>query len=1330
MKTQLTTRCWPAMVAISAALVCLPVAEQARALDVIGSTGVIYSNVKANSEYNSAFVAANLFTTDVSCQQPGTAVNDPQEYARLGGGTCWVSFQLDQVYTNIGSIFYAQRNGLDPNADKISKISVWTSQTTAFGTNDPGTPPDSVVLITNTAATIWTEYLMTNNISGQYFLLKMEQSSPAGNPGGRELRFGGTLNVAPAICSVTPASTNTYDGSPVQFLAYVTGTAPLAYQWQAGAAGSGIFTNLTDSGGVVGSTSPTLTFQSAPLGNSDLQLVVTNSFGAVTSTPVNMNVSSSAPQIATDVPTPVQSDLGYTLSLPVTVQGSLPIQYQWQHNGVPLTDNSRTTGSQSNILTVTSLVASDAGTYQLFITNKWGNTASSLATVTINPSLPVLGSTGTNYSNVRADTQFDSNWAVAHLFNSDVTGLAPGIGTLPGGSANEYADQSRAVAWVAFQVDQIYTNIGSVFYAQRQAGGVGDNMDQVSIWASTNAAFATSDPGTPPMDTVYFQDQFDGQRPVWREYFLTTTNNIVGKYFLLKLQNTHAGASNPGGNEFRLGLAQPAPVIGVNPVGTNTYSGKMVTLTAYGSSSFPLSYQWQSSPSGSGTFVNVANGTGISGANSSTLVVSNVTSGAFDYQLVVANSFGSATSAVATVTASDSCVFITSDISQPAFQVPAGFPFAIPVGVDGSQPIQFQWTRNSAAMSDNGRITGSHSSTLLITNLVLSDTGTYQLLATNQGGTCSSASSTTVMTVETNGLTFYDGSAWTLNGGATVDATSDPKGVLTLTDGGGSEGRTAYYDVPVPMDNFSASFVYTAQKVGTQPLADGTAFVLQNSSFGAVANSGGGGNLGYGGIAPSAAIALNIYNSSQMAFNTNGNTGNYVSTSPVNLRSGDPIAVTMQYDGATLTVALTDLTTTQRFAKSYQVDLPAVVHGHTAYVGFGGGDGAAVSIQTVSNFVFNPIPPSPPQVLADLSPLALTQPIGLPLILSPTIGGSKPMTYQWKFNGAPLTDGGAISGAGSNVLNIAYVLSNNVGTYQLFITNAYGSTNTSIETVTVTNAIGFGDGTAWAMNGVDLSLDTTNGILTLTDTNAGGEVDASFLSSRVLIDSFVASFTYQETGANPADGAAFILQNSSSGATAVGNNGGALGYYPISPSAAVEFNLYSGSPGGRGVAIGTNGATAQNGGGSPYRSTSPVDLASGNPIGVTIYYTGNNLSLMLTDTVAAVSFVTNWPINLTNVLGNRYAYVGFSASDGGLVAQQQISNFKFTSIPTTALQHVGDTLALSWPVADVGYTMQNASDLANPTWTAVTNTVTTTNGLYQVTVPIVTTNRFFRLATP
>jgi hypothetical protein len=126
---------------------------------------------------------------------------------------------------------------------------------------------------------------------------------------------------------------------------------------------------------------------------------------------------------------------------------------------------------------------------------------------------------------------------------------------------------------------------------------------------------------------------------------------------------------------------------------------------------------------------------------------------------------------------------------------------------------------------------------------------------------------------------------------------------------------------------------------------------------GRTALGGGGGGLGYSGITPSFALQFNIYGTAGIAVNTNGATGGYSVTDPVNVASGDPIAVELTYLNGVLQVVLSNTVTAGTFTTNLAVgDLPAILGAQTAYVGFTGATGGTASTQQISSFSYVPLP--------------------------------------------------------------------------------------------------------------------------------------------------------------------------------------------------------------------------------------------------------------------------------------------------------------------------------------------------------------------------------------
>jgi hypothetical protein len=217
---------------------------------------------------------------------------------------------------------------------------------------------------------------------------------------------------------------------------------------------------------------------------------------------------------------------------------------------------------------------------------------------------------------------------------------------------------------------------------------------------------------------------------------------------------------------------------------------------------------------------------------------------------------------------------------------------------------------------------------------------------------------------------FGTGAGWKLNNSPFFFS-----GDLFITSVGTGAANSAFYQVQQPMDHFLVHFTYTDAANGNngQNGGNGAAFVIQNDPRGTSAVSSGGGDaLGYGPFNPithSAAVELNIDDIFTppvgTALGINGSVGPYVTTGSLNLKSGDPIDVTLTYNGTTLTEHLSDTTAGTSYSRSFSVDLVGGV-GSSAYVGFSGGAGLDTSTQVFSNFSFGSVPEPSSFVLAAL----------------------------------------------------------------------------------------------------------------------------------------------------------------------------------------------------------------------------------------------------------------------------------------------------------------------------------------------------------------------------
>ncbi len=213
----------------------------------------------------------------------------------------------------------------------------------------------------------------------------------------------------------------------------------------------------------------------------------------------------------------------------------------------------------------------------------------------------------------------------------------------------------------------------------------------------------------------------------------------------------------------------------------------------------------------------------------------------------------------------------------------------------------------------------------------------------------------------------------TANGSATFTGT-----VARLTDGGGGEAGSTFTASRVGVGRFTTTFSFLMHD-GTNPSADGMGFVIQADPREAMALGPSGGGLGYGpdnpagnGTTPgvivnSVIIKFDLFNNAGEGIDSTGlftnghsptigvNPGDSsvdMTGSGIDLHSQHVMAVTLTYNGVTLTETITDTITNASFSHSYTVDIPALLGSNVGYVGFTGGTGGLTTVADVQTWTY------------------------------------------------------------------------------------------------------------------------------------------------------------------------------------------------------------------------------------------------------------------------------------------------------------------------------------------------------------------------------------------
>ena len=223
---------------------------------------------------------------------------------------------------------------------------------------------------------------------------------------------------------------------------------------------------------------------------------------------------------------------------------------------------------------------------------------------------------------------------------------------------------------------------------------------------------------------------------------------------------------------------------------------------------------------------------------------------------------------------------------------------------------------------------------------------------------------TATYTIQTTGTVInYTGGFAASQGQVILNGSTQLIGTaLQLTNGGSDQASTAWFVTPVNIQSFTTNFTFQL----SNPTADGMTFAIQNQDTAALGDMGGG--LGYQHIPTSVAVKFDLYNN---AGEGTDSTGLYTDGAPpmmpaidltssgVDLHSGDTMAVQLTYDGTNLAMTITDTVTQATFSTSWAIDIPATVGGNTAYVGFTAGTGGLSSTQNVLTWTYAPGPAAP-----------------------------------------------------------------------------------------------------------------------------------------------------------------------------------------------------------------------------------------------------------------------------------------------------------------------------------------------------------------------------------
>lgn len=170
--------------------------------------------------------------------------------------------------------------------------------------------------------------------------------------------------------SLQPSTLSTNVYATVLFSVAGGGAPPLSYLWLKGGV------PLTNNAHISGANTANLTVNNVLGADAGAYtLVLSNQFGSITSVVASLTVQD--PMIGIQ-PVSQIGNLGLTSVFNVSVAGTAPFGYGWRKAGSPIA------GGTTSSLTIQHVQIADGGNYDVIVTNAFGSTTSTVATLTVN----------------------------------------------------------------------------------------------------------------------------------------------------------------------------------------------------------------------------------------------------------------------------------------------------------------------------------------------------------------------------------------------------------------------------------------------------------------------------------------------------------------------------------------------------------------------------------------------------------------------------------------------------------------------------------------------------------------------------------------------------------------------------------------------------------------------------------------------------------------------------------------------------------------------------------------------------------------------------------
>ncbi len=580
-----------------------------------------------------------------------------------------------------------------------------------------------------------------------------------------------TVNTGPAV-TTQPVGQAVNAGTTATFTAAGAANPAATMQWQVSTDGGNTFNPLSNGGAYSGVATGTLTITgvAAFMNGFVFEAIFTNTVGSATTSAVALTINT-APAVTTQ-PVSQAVNAGATTTFIAAAVGKPAPSVQWQvstNNGAsfaPLGNGGVYSGVTTSALTITGASGAMNGyQYEAVFTNFIGSAPSSAATLTVDTMPAVTTQPVSQAANTGATTTFTAaasgNPAPTVQWYLSTSGLSGPFNPLSNGGAyggvttGTLTITGAATAMNGYDFEAVFTNsVGSatsnvVTLTVDFGPSVMTQPASQTVISGNTATFTIAAAGNPAPSVQWQMSADNGAdwSPISGATSPTLALTNVG--FAQNGYEYEATVTNSGGSAVTNAASltvNTVPALTTQPLGQTVNAGLNASFTAAASGNPAPTVQWYVSASGpSGPFNPLSNGGAYGGVTTGTLTIAGATAtmNGDDYEAIFANSAGSTTSNVGTLTVDIAPSVTTQPTSQT---VTAGNTATFTAAASGNPAPSMQWQVSTNggttfnAVSNGGVYSDATTGTLTITGATAAMNGyEYNCAFTNSVGDVSSS---------------------------------------------------------------------------------------------------------------------------------------------------------------------------------------------------------------------------------------------------------------------------------------------------------------------------------------------------------------------------------------------------------------------------------------------------------------------------------------------------------------------------------------------------------------------------------------------------------------